>query len=57
MLRRRSDWVAVGLAVSISLPAFVLGRQLREGEPSAAMLALMVLILVVIASAIMKQFE
>ena len=57
MLRRRSDWVGAGLCVLISLPAFALGHRMREGDPSVALLAGLLLLVVVLSSAIMKQVE
>ena len=45
------------MCVMISLPAFALGHRLRDGDPSAAVLAGMLLLVVVLASAIMKQVE
>jgi hypothetical protein len=57
MLRRRSDLVAASLGVLISLPAFALGHRLREGDVSTPVLALMVLAVVAVASALMKQIE
>lgn len=57
MMRRRSDWVGAGLCVLIALPAFVLGHRLREGDPTVAMLAGLLLLVVVLSSAIMKQVE
>jgi hypothetical protein len=57
MLRRRSDFVGAGLCVMISLPAFALGHRLRDDDPSVAVLAGMLLLVVVLASAIMKQVE
>lgn len=41
----------------ISLPAFALGHRLKEADPSTAMLAGLLLLVVVLASAIMKQVE
>jgi hypothetical protein len=41
----------------ISLPAFALGHRLRDDDPSVAVLAGMLLLVVVLASAIMKQVE
>jgi hypothetical protein len=57
MLRRRSDWMGVGLCVMISLPAFALGHRLREGDPTVSLLAGLLLLVVVLSSAIMKQVE
>jgi len=57
MLRRRSDWVGAGLCVLISLPAFALGHRLREGDPTVTLLAGLLLLVVVLSSAIMKQVE
>jgi hypothetical protein len=57
MLRPRSDFVAAALCVMISLPAFALGHRLRDADPSAMVLAGMLLAVVVLASAIMKQVE
>ena len=57
MLRRRSDFVGAALCVMISLPAFALGHRLRDADPSALVLAGMLLAVVVLASAIMKQVE
>jgi hypothetical protein len=57
MLRRRSDFMGAGLCVMISLPAFALGHRLRDDDPSVAILAGMLLLVVVLASAIMRQVE
>lgn len=57
MLRRRSDLVGAALCVMISLPAFVLGQRVKDADASALLLAGMVLCVVVLASAIMKQVE
>lgn len=57
MLRRRSDWVGAGLCVLISLPAYALGHRMREGDPSVALLAGLILLAIVLSSAIMKQVE
>lgn len=57
MLRRRSDFVGAGLCVMISLPAFALGHRLRDDDASVAVLAGLLLLVVVLASAIMKQVE
>jgi hypothetical protein len=57
MLRHHSDWLGIGLCVMISLPAFALGHRLREDDPSANLLAGLLLLVVVLASAIMKQAQ
>jgi hypothetical protein len=57
MLRRRSDFVGAVLCVMISLPAFALGHRLRDADASALVLAGMLLLVVVLASAIMRQLE
>ena len=57
MLRRRSDFLGAVLCVMISLPAFALGHRMRDADPSALVLAGMLLLVVVLASAIMKQVE
>ena len=57
MLRRRSDFLGAGLCVMISLPAFALGHRLRDADPSALVLAGMLMLVVVLASAIMKHSE
>ena len=57
MPRHRSDWLGIGLGVMISLPAFALGHRMREGDPSASVLAGLLLLVVVLASAIMKQAQ
>ncbi|HET8937780.1 MAG TPA: hypothetical protein VFN67_30255 [Polyangiales bacterium] len=41
----------------ISLPAFALGHRLREGDPTVSLLAGLLLLVVVLSSAIMKQVE
>jgi hypothetical protein len=41
----------------ISLPAFALGHRMKEGDPSATVLAGLLLLVVVLASAIMKQAQ
>jgi hypothetical protein len=58
MLRRRSDLLGLGLCVMISLPAYALGHRLRDGaDPNVALLAGLLLMVVVLSSAIMKQSD
>jgi hypothetical protein len=49
--------VGAGLCVLISLPAFALGHRLKDADSSAPMLAGLLLLVLVLASAIMKQVE
>lgn len=51
----RSSLVSSALVALVSVPGFLVGQKLRQGDASAAlMLALALLMVVVIASAIMR---
>ena len=41
----------------ISLPAYALGHRLKEGDPSVALLAGLLFLILVLSSAIMKRAD
>jgi hypothetical protein len=41
----------------VSIPAFLLGQKLRHGDPSVVMLAVLMTMVVLLASAIMREMD
>jgi hypothetical protein len=53
----RQNLVSAVLVVLVSIPGFLLGHNIRHGDPSVPLLAALVCGVVVIAGAIMKQLD
>jgi hypothetical protein len=53
----RQSLVASTLVALVSVPGFLLGQKLRQGDPSALALALVMGMVVLVASAIMRQAD
>jgi hypothetical protein len=54
----RTPIAASTLVALVSVPGFLVGQKLRQGDPgSALMLALALMMVVVLASAIMRQTD
>jgi hypothetical protein len=53
----RSNLLSAVLVVLVSVPGFVLGHNIRYGDPSVPLLALLMAAVVLLAGAIMKQLD
>lgn len=53
----RHSVIASTLVALVSVPGFLLGQKLRQGDPTALALALVMAMVVLVASAIMRQAD
>jgi hypothetical protein len=53
----RHSVIASTLVALVSVPGFLLGQKLRQGDPTALTLALVMAMVVLVASAIMRQAD
>jgi hypothetical protein len=51
----RTNLISSALVALVSVPGFLLGQKLRAGDPSTLTLAVVMMMVVLLASAIMRQ--